>query len=434
MYSGDEMPIRKFAGFRGWMLPASIALIIGTAACQSIPGNAPTAGLTDKAAFTPQPSATVSPTPSAGISALTVWLPPAFRSDSNSPGGNVLQARIEAFETLHPGLHIVVRVKAAAGSGGLRDSLAAAAAAAPGALPDVVALDQSNLRASAIKSLIYPLDGLVPQETWTAYFPFAGAMAVVDNRHFGLPFAGDAVVLANTLVPSAEPQRWEETYAWTNSVVLPLGDSRSLFLFFGYYAAGGAPMLSIADAQIDPVPLEQELLWLDSMQESGVLSLRSTQIDSFESSFLAIENFGECAATLYSIASASGDYFPGYLPTPRGEKFSLASGWAWAVATPDPLRQAKASELLAWLTDPQFLAEWTQAQGVIPTMGIVLATWPASARKTLLAGMMEKAQAFPDDEISAFAGPVLAKAARRVLLEGSLPADAAAEAAKAIHP
>jgi hypothetical protein len=90
--------------------------------------------------------------------------------------------------------------------------------------------------------------------------------------------------------------------------------------------------------------------------------------------------------------------------------------------------------LLAWLTDPQFLAEWTQAQGVIPTMGIVLATWPASARKTLLAGMMEKAQAFPDDEISAFAGPVLAKAARRVLLEGSLPADAAAEAAKALHP
>jgi len=424
----------RFRWIQRLLIPVGAAILIGAAACQSIPGTAPTAKPTDDAVVTPRPSETASPTPSAGVSELTIWLPPAFRSDSNSPGGNALNARIEAFESAHPGLSVAVRIKAAAGSGGLRDSLATAAAAAPGALPDLVALDQSNLRAAAIKGLVYPLDALLPADAWSADYPFARAAAVIDDRHFGLPFAGDAIVLANTLVPSAGPQRWEETYGWTQPVFLPLGDSRSLFLFFGYYAAGGEPMLTMAGAALQSVPLEEELVWLNSMRESGVLSLRSLQIDSFEASFLAIENFGECAATLYSVATASGDFFPGYLPTPSGEKFSLATSWSWAVATPDPRRQTQAAELVAWLSAPQFLAEWTLVQGVIPPAAAVLDVWPAGARKTLLAGILENAQAFPDDEISAFAGPVLAKAARRVLLEGMTAADAAEEAVRALHP
>jgi ABC-type glycerol-3-phosphate transport system substrate-binding protein len=434
MDSGAEMRCRIAKSIRIFLFLVTVPVTLGLSACRPIAGTEPTAVSTGGSVYTAQPSPTASPTPSAGVSALVLWLPPAFRSESNSPGGNILQARIEDFEGLHPGLSIVVRIKAASGAGGLRDSLAAAAAAAPGAVPDLIALDQSNLRAAAIKSLIQPLEGLLPPDSWTDEYPSAKAIAVVDDLHFGLPFAGDAIVLANTLVPSSMPLRWEETETWISPMVLPLGDSRALFLLFGYYAAGGAQMLSVADARIDPESLELELDWLKTLQDLGLLSPRSLQLDSFEASFLAISNFGECAATMYSIASGAGDYFPGYLPAPGGEKFSLATGWAWAVATPDPVRQAMAAELLVWLSDPQFLADWTRAQGVIPPSVGALELWPSDARKALAAGIMGRAPAFPNDEISAFAGPVLAKAVRRVLMEGVLPADAAQEAAKAIHP
>jgi ABC-type glycerol-3-phosphate transport system substrate-binding protein len=412
------------------------AAVVATAvSCRSLPGMAASAVPSEAhTGTTPALEEIEVTTPTADVTSLTLWLPPIFRPDTNSQGGSILEQRIESFEEQHPGLGVVVRIKAARGNGGLRDSLALTAAAAPGALPDLVALDQSNLRAAAIKGLVYPLDGLLPAESWEAVFPYARNMIVVDDLRYGLPFSGDALILASTVVPYPEPERWAATGVYSKPIFLPLGDSRALFLFYGYYAAGGTPILSSTNAEIQTDPLARELAWLKEMQESELLSPRSLQIDSFEASFLAIENIGERSATLYSIAAKNNDYFMGYLPTPEGAKFSLATGWAWAVATSDQLRQKKAAELMVWLSDPQFLSEWAQAQGVLPPAGAAIDLWPSSVKKRLAAGVSENALAFPDDEISAFAGPILSKAARRVLVEGMSPADAAQEAAKAIHP
>lgn len=410
------------------------AILAGTSGCQSGLGSATTAFPGDTPAVILQPVESATPIPTADLSSLTVWIPPAFRSDSNSTAGEVLNRRIDAFEALHTGIAVGVRIKAATGAGGLRDSLAAAAAAAPGALPDLVALDQSNLRAAAIKELIQPLDGLLPPDTWDSYFPYAQSMITIDGRRFGLPFAGDAIVLAGTRMPYPAPQHWAETSSWTSPMFAPLADSRALFLFFGYYAAGGTPLESIADARIEPEPLAEELAWLQAMQAGGVLNPRSLQLDSFESSFLAIESVGDCTVTLYSIVSKASDYFIGYLPTPEGEAFSLSTGWSWTVATTNPARQRIAAELITWLSDPVFLAEWSEAQGVLPPARPALELWASGLRRDLVSSISEKALPFPDDEIMVFAGPVFSKAARRVLLDGILPADSAQEAAKAIRP
>jgi ABC-type glycerol-3-phosphate transport system substrate-binding protein len=420
--------------FRASVLFTAAVLSAAAVSCRSLPGITASAVPSEEPAVYPTVEENEAPTPTVDVTSLTIWLPPVFRPDNNSPGGSVLNRRIESFKEQNPGLEVVVRIKAAGGTGGLRDSLAVTAAAAPGALPDLVALDQSNLRAAAIKSLIYQLDGLLPAESWEAMYPYARDMVVVDDLRYGLPFSGDALVLASTVVPYPEPERWGATGTYSKPIFLPLGDSRALFLFYGYYAAGGTPILSSTNAEIQTDPLARELAWLESMKENELLAPRSLQIDSFEASFLAIENIGECSATLYSIVAKNNDYFMSYLPTPDGAKFSLATGWAWAVATPDPVRQKKAAELMLWLSDPQFLSEWAQAQGVLPSSGAAVDLWPSSVQKRLAAGISENASAFPDDEISAFAGPVLLKAVRRVLLEGMSPSDAAQEAAKAIHP
>jgi ABC-type glycerol-3-phosphate transport system substrate-binding protein len=341
---------------------------------------------------------------------------------------------MDAYKALHPGAAISVRIKDSTGSGGMRDSLAAAAAAAPGGLPDLVALDQSNLRAAAIKGLIYPLEGLLPGSAWKDCYPYALSMAAIGTLRYGLPFAGDAMVLADTLPSGAGPETWEQTVSRGSPVFFPLGDSRSLFLFFGYYAAGGVPLRSLADAGILAEPLERELTWLAALQEHDVLSPRSVQIDSFENAFLALQNYGEGSATLYSLTSQGTGFSIGYLPTPDGKRFSLATGWAWAVATEDPVRRARAAGLMLWLSDPEFLAQWSQALRVLPATRAALAQWPPSAGRVFVEALSEAAIAFPEDEISNSFGPVFSKAAREVLSEGIPPSVAAAEAAQAGNP
>jgi ABC-type glycerol-3-phosphate transport system substrate-binding protein len=369
-----------------------------------------------------------------GIPTITLWLPPIFRPDSNSSGGKILQDRIDAYKALHPGVTIAVRIKDSTGSGGMRDSLAAAAAAAPDALPDLVALDQSNLRAVAIKGLIHPLEGLLPAGSWVDCFPYAFSMIQIGALRYGLPFVGDAMVLADTLPSSVEPETWEQTISRTSPIFFPLGDSRSLFLFFGYYAAGGVALHSQAGAGILADPLEKELTWLAALQEHNVFSPRSVQIDSLENSFLALQNYGEASATLYSLASKGKGFSIGYLPTPDGKRFSLATGWAWAIATEDPFRQARAAGLMLWLSDPEFIAQWSQTLRVLPAARAALALWPPSAQRIFVEGISEEALAFPEDEISNSFGPVFSKAAREVLSDGIPPSEAAAEAAQAANP
>ncbi|MBN1439174.1 MAG: extracellular solute-binding protein [Anaerolineales bacterium] len=415
-------------------LTAAVVFSAVIAAC----GPLPESGADTKPSILPAVTETIGnpalPTPTVNIATLTLWLPPAFRPDSSSAGGKALAERIEAYEARNPGVQVVVRIKAASGAGGLRDSLAVAAAAAPGALPDLVALDQSNLRAAAIKNLIHPLDGLLPSQTWDSHYAYAKNMVVIDDLRYGLPFSGDALILASTAVPYSEPERWDSLENWTAPVFLPLGDSRALFLFYGYYAAGGIQILSSTDGEILQEPFARELSWLRSMAEYELLSPRSLQIDSFEGAFLAIESIAECAATLYSVVSHNTDYFMTYLPTPDGSRFSLATGWAWTLATADPMRRIKAADLILWLTDPEFLAEWSQAQGVLPASSEAVALWPPGNERELAAGVSGPALPFPDDEISAFIGPIFSKAVRKVLVEGATPEEAAREAAESIRP
>ncbi len=370
------------------------------------------------------------PTPEPEIHSLTLWLPPVFRPDGSTPGSEILRQRIADFEKEHPGVTVTVRLKAVDGAGGLRDSLAKASAAAPRSLPDVVALDQANLRAAALKGLIFPLDSLIMRQPGS--YAYTDAITGMDAGKFGHPFAGDAVVLGSFLQYASEVETWPGMVSWGGNLYVPLADSRSLFLFFGYYAAGGVPPSSIATAGIDAAPLEKELSWLKELWDAGVLSPDSMQLDTPDSALIRVQQFNQRAMTVYSSISHKENFFSNYPPTPEGTHFTLATCWSWAVATPDANRRVKAAELLDWLSAPEFLAAWGDAQGFLPVTNEVSADWPAGSEKVFVAGISENALPYPSEEISAALGPIFSQAARRVLLEGILPEDAAREAVRSI--
>lgn len=150
------------------------------------------------------PSSTVQPTelvtltdtPTSGPQVISIWVPPQFDPENNTPGGVLLKNRLKAFEDQNPDVKVQVRVKAVTGPGSLLETLAAANAAAPLALPSLVALPRPDLETAALKGLIYPLDKLlettIDDPDWFAY---ARQMALIQGSTFGLPFAGDGLLL-----------------------------------------------------------------------------------------------------------------------------------------------------------------------------------------------------------------------------------------------
>ncbi len=107
----------------------------------------------------------------------------------------LLQARLDEFQRRNPRVSIETRVKAVSGPGGLLDSLTTASAAAPQALPDLVALPRDLLETAALKGLLLPLDNLTTALDDPDWYAYAASLARLQKNIYGLPFAGDALVL-----------------------------------------------------------------------------------------------------------------------------------------------------------------------------------------------------------------------------------------------
>jgi ABC-type glycerol-3-phosphate transport system substrate-binding protein len=102
-----------------------------------------------------------------------IWLPPQFATTSDSAAGEILQSRLDEFSAEQSGIRIQVRVKPVDGPGGLLDTLTTASAAAPLALPDLIALPRPMLETAALKGLLHPYNDLIPEPDW---FEYAGSL------------------------------------------------------------------------------------------------------------------------------------------------------------------------------------------------------------------------------------------------------------------
>lgn len=359
--------------------------------------------------------------------------------DASSPGGTLLADRIAAFEAAHPGLHVDVRVKAESGPGGLREMLGLTALAAPRALPDVVALDQSDLQATSLKHLVVPLDGsalpIPSQPTWA---PFASSLSLINGAFVGLPFSGDCEILVRTQPATTSPLLWADLLGWHQTLYAPLADPKAIFLLSEYLAAGGRLPGGLSEISLDAPALTSSLGWLLELNHSGVLPAGSLQVSSFNQALSLLETGGQGAISSFSgyaaASHARGDLSGSLPPTPEGQAFSLVTGWSWAVATSNPQRQLLAVDLITWLTEPKFLGTWTRAQGALPARVDALSWWPADAQTQLARACLSAGILYPSDEILTTVAPVLNQASQSVLTRRENPSQAAAAAVKSFRP
>ena len=371
---------------------------------------------------------------SSGPVTLKVWLPPEFGPASGGLAGELLQARLDEFTNRRSNVRIEVRVKAVEGPGGMLDTLTTAAAAAPLALPDLVALPRPALESAAIKGLIRPLDGLTVSLDDPDWFEYARQLSHIQNSTFGIPFFGDAPILVyRPSLIGAAPEDWDASLAITQTLAFPAADPEGLVTLLYYQATGGSILDEEGRPALESLRLTEVLTYYHQASMSSLMPLWITQFETDSQAWQAFQgNQAQMVITWASryLQNLPADASGAPIPTLDGLPFTLATGWAWAMASTDPSRQALSAQLAEFLTASDFLAEWSLAAGYLPPRPSSLAAWSNVPLQTSMGQVASSAVLIPPQDVLAILGPILQGATLDVLKEQADPVTAA-EAATA---
>lgn len=391
---------------------------------------------------TPTSTPNVQPTPEetrlpVGPTVLRLWVPPQFDPYGENPGSDLLRRRLEEYLSQRPDVRIEVRVKATSGPGGVLDSLISSNAAAPLALPDIVMLSRAQLETAALKGLLFPFDGISEGLNEDDWYPFAQQMAHLQTSIFGIPFAGDALIRLYRPAEVDEPPRdWAGTITSGQSLIFPAADPQALFALAEYLSAGGRVEDEEGRPILEPGALTNVLTFYQEAEISGAMPLWLTQLATDDDAWQAyMENRAHILITWTSryLSQLPGDTAALPLPTETGEPFTLADGWVWALANPNVDRHALSVDLINYLTESDFLAEWTQATGYLPTRSSILAMWSDPTLRNLAQDIIRSTQLIPSNDVIATLGPALKTAVVDVLKQQADPASAAQDAARSLQ-
>jgi ABC-type glycerol-3-phosphate transport system substrate-binding protein len=435
--------LRKIKVFFGFALVISMIL----SGCDRLPVDLPffrngtqTAtlqpGSEDQQTPTPQVTETVIATPGP-VTQLTIWVPPEMDPALETEASQLFADRLEEFSELNDGLEIHVRVKAASGVAGLLDSLTAASAAAPGALPDLIALPRTDLEAAALKGLIYPLEGFTQIPDDEDWYPFTREMSLLQGSTFGLPFAADSLAIVfRPSIFDAFPASWDDLFMQKSAITFAAGSDQALFVLSLYRSEGG----EILDSQRRPIlevdPLTEVFRLIDEGVEAGVFPEDLVENQNDQQVWTAFrEGQKDLVITWLSnyLKEGPADSSVASLLPISDQAVSLATGMSWAVASKETHRHPMAVELAEFLIQPEYLSDWSAAAGYIPTRPSALEGWKNQSLRKVVGEIALISQLSPSSDIIASLGPVLKESSVQILQQRVDPAQAAIVAVESLE-
>ena len=386
--------------------------------------------ITEVAPLPPEETATPGPT------ILVIWVPPLLDPDENPQAGRILLERLEEFSREYPGVEVHVRVKAESGPGGLIDSLTTARTAAPLALPELVALPYESMQAAALKGLLHPYDDLSNIMADSDWYEYAQELANLQNSTFGLPFMGDVQTLVfRPSVVEDPPLDWDTALQITKIYAFPAADPQAIFTLSQYIANGGDVQDSEGRPFIDQEKLSEVLGFYKNAEKAGVMPSTLTQYQTNEQIWDAYKDgrmsMAVTNASLYLTGTIT-DTAIVPIVTPDGNIFSLASGWVWALTTATPEQREISARLAEFLTESNFLAEWSEALGYLPPRPSSMGIWPGTISNVRLGKISISARLLPTQDILISLGPALENATVAVLSGQDDPLAAAETAADSL--
>ena len=307
---------------------------------------------------------------------LTLWTAEPFSPAQADASGQILGQQIEAFTSAHPDVVVEYVLKKPYGKGGILNFLLTTSEAVPAAMPDLVAIDTIELKDAAQAGLLQPLDELISAELQEDLFPFAQEVGRFEGQLVGLQFETDIEhLIYNSNKLEEPPLTWTDVLTDEVSYVFPAGGREGLVndaFIIQYLALGGQLVDETGQPALNSELVTQVLQFYRDGYEMGVIPPSVLEFKTLDDCW-PVYLSAEVAMTNVS----SGRYLAdrkllmytrfASIPTRDGNVATLSQGWAWAIVTSDPTRQALAAQLIEWLMEPENSAEWSLAAGHLPT-------------------------------------------------------------------
>ena len=309
-------------------------------------------------------------TPITATSAITLTL---WTSEDLAPGatpaGRILRNQFDAFSAANPDIHMDIVLKKPYGKGGLLDFLLTTNAVVPTQLPDLLTLDISEVPLAAEASVLQPLDGWLSADLNNDFFPFAYKAAHYQNQWIAVPFAADMqhLVYNKTAIKKA-PATWDDLLKQKMPLLLPLGgDDAFLLQYVALMPTSDLP----TPLALDPTATAQVLSFFKRAHDLNLLPDAAIGLKNAEEGWPTFAA-GQVAQAQVSASRylAERDKVPNALyapvPTRDGRVATIATGWAFAMTTTEPVRQAAAARFVQWIVQSERLAPWLRAARRLP--------------------------------------------------------------------
>jgi ABC-type glycerol-3-phosphate transport system substrate-binding protein len=319
---------------------------------------------------------------------LVLWLPPQLDPANGSLAGGILQERLAAFVQEHPQYTIEIRIKPMEGQGGLLDSLESASNVAPAALPTLIVLPYPAMDTAATGGLLLSIGGGAVDLEDPDWLPYAQTSALVNGQAYGIPFGGDALVLAyRPLESSTPPATWGELINRGGVVAFPAADPSATVISQIYLSAGGDLVDKNGKPLIEKDPLHKTLMLLNDGTRKGNFPYWLTTFSSFDESWQSFLGQQSQYAVIWSaeyLQMKPQGVSIAPVPSAGEQSVSLVKGWAWCIPSLSQTDREEGLLLLQYLSDPDFVNRWSQAAGFLPVRQSGLESWKGTLDSQLV--------------------------------------------------
>lgn len=362
------------------ILACLIALLFPIAACA--PGDL-TSQITSEPLVSPTAAPTLaaptaSPTPEATedrSSNLTIWWPESLSPVGDVRVSAVLSEQIGGFEAANPGLAVISRLKKPRDVGGIMETLRAANAVAPGALPDLTLLRREDLLAAVQAGIVQPLEGHVSSAIVGNLYTAALELGQVNGQLYGLPYMLDVQHIAYWGdFPSGDFATFDNVLTLKRSFTFPAGvnDGVSGVFLLQYLSAGGS-LSDFSTGEVNTKALQSTLQFYEQAVAAGVVDRAVLNYSSFNDYLTALQN-GTIRAAVVSSTAYLGFGTRGQplafapIPVQAGQPTTVLNGWLWVLTTSNTDQQLSASRFLDWMLNLGRQSQYSQAVHMLPSL------------------------------------------------------------------
>jgi ABC-type glycerol-3-phosphate transport system substrate-binding protein len=237
-------------------------------------------------------------------------------------------------------------------------------------MPSIIVLPQPDLEPAVRQGLVYPVTALQSLKNQSDWYPYCQAMAQVDQKWYGAPFSGDALILLNrTDATKTAINTWDDVQKLNQPVLFPASDANALTTLALYESLAGEINALTPAQNLQENDLIQVFSFYQHAAHQGIFPFSLSQYERFDQTWSAFTNNQSRLVITWAstyLNNTEADYQPIPMPGLNGSPYTLATGDMFALSEPNPDRQVISLKLIDFLVEPAFLSDLNQAMGGLP--------------------------------------------------------------------